>query len=75
MTAAAAAEPEATPPETLRSGVSGYFYDLSYDGQTYHQEGILRMVDGVVPLPQKPGLGIELDPGAMARYCVARMPA
>lgn len=35
----------------------------------------LRMVDGVVPLPQKPGLGIELDPDAMARYCVARIPA
>lgn len=29
--------------------VSGHFYDLSYDGQTYHQEGILRMVDGWNP--------------------------
>jgi L-alanine-DL-glutamate epimerase-like enolase superfamily enzyme len=33
----------------------------------------LRMIDGVVPLPQKPGLGIELDHGALARYCVSRL--
>lgn len=35
----------------------------------------LQLVDGVVPLPQKPGLGIELNPDALKRYCVSRMPA
>lgn len=29
--------------------VSGCFYDISYDGQAYHQEGILRMADGWNP--------------------------
>jgi len=28
----------------------------------------LRMVDGVIPLPQRPGLGIELDRDALERY-------
>ncbi len=32
----------------------------------------LRMVDGVVPLPEKPGLGIELNWDAMKKYTVAR---
>lgn len=35
--------------------VSGSFYDLSYDGQTYHQEGILRMADGWNPFYQTLG--------------------
>jgi len=33
----------------------------------------LQLVDGVVPLPQKPGLGVELDPEAVKRYCVSRV--
>jgi L-alanine-DL-glutamate epimerase-like enolase superfamily enzyme len=33
----------------------------------------LQLVDGVVPLPQKPGLGVELDPAAVKRYCVSRV--
>jgi len=28
----------------------------------------MRMVDGYYPLPDKPGLGIEIDEGALARY-------
>ncbi len=28
----------------------------------------LEMVDGVIPLPERPGLGIELDRDALARY-------
>lgn len=32
----------------------------------------LRMVDGVVPLPEKPGLGIELNWDAMNKYTVQR---
>jgi L-alanine-DL-glutamate epimerase-like enolase superfamily enzyme len=28
----------------------------------------LQMVDGVIPLPERPGLGIELDRDALARY-------
>lgn len=28
----------------------------------------LRMQNGVIPLPQKPGLGIELDPGSLQRF-------
>jgi L-alanine-DL-glutamate epimerase-like enolase superfamily enzyme len=31
----------------------------------------LRMVDGVIPLPQKPGLGIELNRSALKKYQVA----
>lgn len=34
--------------------VSGSFYDLSYDGQTYHQEGILRLAQGWNPFYDKP---------------------
>jgi L-alanine-DL-glutamate epimerase-like enolase superfamily enzyme len=34
----------------------------------------LQMVDGLVPLPRKPGLGIELNPDALKKYCVARIP-
>ncbi|MBM3725329.1 MAG: mandelate racemase/muconate lactonizing enzyme family protein [Acidobacteria bacterium] len=32
----------------------------------------LRLVDGEVPLPQKPGLGIELNGDVLDRYCVSR---
>jgi L-alanine-DL-glutamate epimerase-like enolase superfamily enzyme len=28
----------------------------------------LRMVDGVIPLPQRPGLGIELNRGVLDRF-------
>ncbi|MEF3302706.1 hypothetical protein [Paenibacillus sp. GYB003] len=35
-------------------GISGHFYDLSYDGQTYHQEGILQMAAGWNPFYDKP---------------------
>ncbi|MFN0172933.1 MAG: mandelate racemase/muconate lactonizing enzyme family protein [Bryobacteraceae bacterium] len=31
----------------------------------------LRMVDGMVPLPEKPGLGIELNWDVVERYCVS----
>jgi L-alanine-DL-glutamate epimerase-like enolase superfamily enzyme len=31
----------------------------------------LTMVDGVIPLPQSPGLGVELDRDALARYAAA----
>jgi L-alanine-DL-glutamate epimerase-like enolase superfamily enzyme len=31
----------------------------------------LRMVDGIVPLPVKPGLGVELNRDALERFCVA----
>jgi L-alanine-DL-glutamate epimerase-like enolase superfamily enzyme len=34
----------------------------------------LQLVDGIIPLPQKPGLGIELDLDALQHYCVSRMP-
>jgi hypothetical protein len=34
--------------------VSGNYYDLSYDGQAYHQEGILRLADGWNPFYDKP---------------------
>lgn len=30
----------------------------------------LRLVNGVLPLPQKPGLGIEVDPAALRRFKV-----
>ena len=30
----------------------------------------LRMVDGVIPLPQRPGLGIELNRDALENYRV-----
>ena len=30
----------------------------------------LEMVDGEIPLPQKPGLGIELNRDALQRYLV-----
>ena len=30
----------------------------------------LAMIDGEIPLPQKPGLGIELNRDALARYSV-----
>src|SRR6266849_2218494 len=33
----------------------------------------LQLVNGVVPLPQKPGLGVELNPEAVERYCVSRV--
>lgn len=45
-------------------GVSGHFYDLSYDGQTYHQEGILRLVDGWNPFYDQP-LGTQGVPYAI----------
>ncbi|RKN86175.1 hypothetical protein [Paenibacillus ginsengarvi] len=35
-------------------GVSGHYYDLSYDGQTYHQEGILQLAGGWNPFYDKP---------------------
>jgi glucarate dehydratase len=31
------------------------------------QPGVLRFVDGAVPVPDGPGLGVELDPDALAR--------
>ena len=34
----------------------------------------LQLVNGIVPLPQKPGLGVELNPEAVQRYCVSRVP-
>ncbi len=34
----------------------------------------LRLVEGMVPLPQKPGLGIELNWDVIERYCVSRAP-
>lgn len=34
----------------------------------------LRLVDGMVPLPEKPGLGIELNWDAMDRYTVSKGP-
>jgi len=34
--------------------VSGYFYDLSYDGQAYHQESIIHMNDGWNPVYDEP---------------------
>ncbi|MBD0290123.1 MAG: hypothetical protein ICV74_02610 [Thermoleophilia bacterium] len=30
--------------------------------------GELRLVDGTIPIPRKPGLGIELDRAALERY-------
>jgi hypothetical protein len=35
-------------------GISGHYYDLSYDGQTYHQEGILQLAAGWNPFYDKP---------------------
>jgi L-alanine-DL-glutamate epimerase-like enolase superfamily enzyme len=32
----------------------------------------LKMIDGQIPLPQKPGLGIELNPEALQKYRVDR---
>jgi len=32
----------------------------------------LELIDGRVPLPQKPGLGIEINREALEKYCVAR---
>ncbi len=34
--------------------ISGYYYDLSYDGQTYHQEGIFELANGWNPFYDKP---------------------
>ena len=34
----------------------------------------LQMTGGLVPLPQKPGLGIELNEAALAKYCVSHHP-
>ncbi len=31
----------------------------------------LPVVNGRIPLPEAPGLGITLDEAALARYCVA----
>ncbi len=28
----------------------------------------LQMVNGRIPLPEKPGLGVEVDPGALERF-------
>ena len=33
----------------------------------------LQLVNGVVPLPRKPGLGVELNPEVVERYCVSRV--
>ncbi|MBD0384221.1 hypothetical protein [Paenibacillus sedimenti] len=33
--------------------VSGYFYDLSYDGQAYHQEAIIHLAEGWNPVYDK----------------------
>jgi L-alanine-DL-glutamate epimerase-like enolase superfamily enzyme len=30
----------------------------------------LQMIDGQIPLPQRPGLGISLDPEALKKYSV-----
>ncbi|RKN41700.1 glucarate dehydratase family protein [Streptomyces hoynatensis] len=37
------------------------------DGQDVIAPGALRFVDGAVPVPEGPGLGVELDPDALAR--------
>ena len=34
--------------------VSGKYYDLSWDGQTYHQEGIIQLADGWNPFHDQP---------------------
>jgi hypothetical protein len=34
--------------------VSGHFYDLSYDGQAYHQEAVIHLADGWNPFYDKP---------------------
>ena len=34
----------------------------------------LQMTGGLVPLPEKPGLGIELNQAALAKYCVSHHP-
>lgn len=44
--------------------VSGHFYDLSYDGQAYHQEGILRLAAGWNPVYDK-SLGDQGAPYAI----------
>ncbi|QVQ50265.1 glucarate dehydratase [Spiractinospora alimapuensis] len=36
------------------------------DGQDVIAPGALRFVDGAVPVPEGPGLGVELDPDALA---------
>lgn len=36
------------------------------DGQDVIAPGALRFVDGAVPVPQGPGLGVEIDPDALA---------
>ena len=33
----------------------------------------LQLVNGVVPLPRKPGRGVELSPEAVERYCASRV--
>ncbi|WCK53217.1 hypothetical protein PP175_17650 [Aneurinibacillus sp. Ricciae_BoGa-3] len=44
--------------------ISGYFYDLSYDGQAYHQELILHLANGWNPVYSK-SLGELGDPYAI----------
>jgi hypothetical protein len=44
--------------------VSGNYYDLSYDGQAYHQEAILRLAQGWNPFYDKP-LGEQGAPYAI----------
>jgi len=38
----------------LGSRFSGEFYDLSFDGQTYHQEGIIQLANGWNPFHSRP---------------------
>jgi hypothetical protein len=36
----------------LAAAVSGVFFDISYDGQAYHQDAVLRLVEGWNPLSE-----------------------
>jgi hypothetical protein len=43
--------------------VTGWFYDLSWDGRAYHQEAVLRLAEGWNPVraPSGSGMGADLS--------------
>jgi hypothetical protein len=55
--------------------ISGMFYDLSFDGQWYHQLGVKRLIDGWNPIYQQHIDQISLsDPSGFAKTAVSRFP-
>lgn len=57
---------------TLFFLISWYFYDISYDGQVYHQEAVLQLANGWNPVWQY--LSKEMSQAAVVIYHYAKGP-